>query len=95
MSRRQYELFIVAVKLSVVERRAGQHLEAHIKGYLIHSLHFKIKVMCKVKVRSKITMKRFHILGYRVDYTTSKELTLTQSAGCMSTKDMHAYEWHT
>ena len=85
--KRQYELFIVVVKLSVVERWARQQLKVHIKAYLIHALPFKIKVMCEVKVRSKVTMKRFHILGSRVDYMSCKELTLTQSTGWMSTKD--------
>ena len=37
MARRQYELFIVVVKLSVVERRARRHLKAHIKIHLIHA----------------------------------------------------------
>ena len=69
------------MKLSVVERRARQHLKAHIKVYLIHALNFKIKVMCKVKVRSKVTIKRFHMLGYRVDNMSCKELILTRSAG--------------
>ena len=37
MPRRQYELFIVVVKLNVVERRARRHLKALIKTYLIHA----------------------------------------------------------
>ena len=65
--RHHYELFILVVKLSVVERRARRCLKAHIKTYLIHALHFKIKVMCKVKVRLNVTMKCFSSLGYRVD----------------------------
>ena len=37
MPRRQYELFIVVVKLSVVERRARRRLKANIKTHLIHA----------------------------------------------------------
>ena len=37
MSRHQYEIFIVVVKLSVVERRARRSLKAHIKTHLIHA----------------------------------------------------------
>ena len=37
MPRRQYELFIVVVKLNVVERLARRHLKALIKTYLIHA----------------------------------------------------------
>ena len=86
----------MVVKLSVVERRARQHLKVHIKAYLIHALHFKINVMCKVKVRLKVAMKRFHILGYRVDYTSCKELTHTPKVlGYCPRRILHAYEGHT
>ena len=66
MPRRQYELFSAVVKLSVAVRRARRRLKAFVKVQLIHAEHFHIKVMCQVKVRSKVTMKRFHLLGSRV-----------------------------
>ena len=61
------ELFIAVVKLSVVERLERRRLKAHFKTHLIHDYHFNINFMCQVKVRSNITMKRYLILGIRVD----------------------------
>ena len=62
MPRRQYESFFVVVKLSVVVRRASRRLKALIKVHLINGLHFKMEVTSQVKVRSKVTVKRFHLL---------------------------------
>ena len=49
MPRRQCESFVVAVKLSVVERQARRRLKDLTKVHLTQL--FKIKVMCQVKVR--------------------------------------------
>ena len=41
-------------KLSAVARRARRRWKAHVKTHLMHVLHYKIKVTCKVKVRLKV-----------------------------------------
>ena len=64
MPRRQYE----PVPWSETKHRSetGDVAFALAEMHLIHAWHFKIKVICQVKVRSKVKMKRFHILGSRV-----------------------------
>ena len=49
MPKRQYELFFVVVKLSVVVRRASRRLIALIKVHLIHA---KYKIKAPVRSRS-------------------------------------------
>ena len=57
-----------------------------------HTLHFKIKVMCQVKVKSKVKMQRFYILGYRVGWMGRKELQTHQK--CYYSLRMVLYEYY-
>ena len=46
-------------KLSAVARRARRRWKAHVKTHLMHVLHYKIKVTCKVRLKEKNTIFAF------------------------------------
>ena len=47
----------------VVESRARRHSKALHKTHQTHLSEFKIEVTCEVKVRSKVKIQRFDVLG--------------------------------
>ena len=67
-------------KLIVVSKWSRRRRKALVETHIIYAYHVKMKVMCDVKVRSKVKKHRFHSWGPKVGKTGCKELKLIQSA---------------
>ena len=70
-------------------------LKALIKVHVIHAQHFKIRVMCQAKVRSKITMKRFTFWALGSVRQAAKRSHSSKMLGRYPQRILHKYEEHT